>query len=806
MEEKFYMRWHKTVTVMVALVLAVCLAGCGSSEEKRAKFLERGKTLFEAVDYSKATLEFKNALQVDPEFAEAYYWLAEAELREQNPQKAYGLLNKAVEINPDYVDAQAALAYILNLAGEADKAKEKVSLALSIDPQHARARLLKHLMAFREGKGEEAEAGLRQLIKDGDQKTEACMGLAVSMMSQGRMDEAEAVLNECLKGDEKNAGLLRGLYQVYAKSEDLPKAEAVLKRLVEYYPEEKGHVLNLARFYVASKQTGKAEDVLLNLIEENPEDCDFRATLAGFYEGQGEQEKALAVLKKGISELPDEAALPLFLGQIYEKNDQVDLALETYRDFIKAHPLKPEAVTARNRVARIYVAQEKIEDAMAELNTILEENPKDVEAHLLRGRLFLAEGKGLDAIGDFRTVVQENPEDARAHDFLARAHMVNDEKALAVDNWKKAVNLDPNYNDGLHLLLSVLARDEAPEEAIGLLENVVEKASDNLFALNRLGDFYLAQGKLDKAEQTWQRLQEEAPENPEGFVKMSFVHAKRENASAAERSLDQALELQPGNVNILERAALLQLALQKPDRALEKCRAQIEAAPDAEAGIRLLMSRIYATQREYDAAEAEIRRVFDLKPDAAVPYVILGNLYAQLGKIDEGIREFKGALKREPNAPRLKMTIATLYLIKDDTDTALEWYEQIVEEHPGFIPGLNGLAYLYADRYPSEENLNRGLELLAKIPDEQKSAHILDTHGWLEYRQGNYEKAVEMLEKAKEAEESPIIHMHLGLAYLRINNVVQARTALEKALENEGRGLSKQDKQDAKEALEKLNA
>jgi len=48
--------------------------------------------------------------------------------------------------------------------------------------------------------------------------------------------------------------------------------------------------------------------------------------------------------------------------------------------------------------------------------------------------------------------------------------------------------------------------------------------------------------------------------------------------------------------------------------------------------------------------------------------------------------------------------------------------------------------------------------------------------------------------------------MHLGLASRRVNNLVQARTALEKALENDGKALSKQDRKTAQEALKGLNA
>jgi len=59
-------------------------------------------------------------------------------------------------------------------------------------------------------------------------------------------------------------------------------------------------------------------------------------------------------------------------------------------------------------------------------------------------------------------------------------------------------------------------------------------------------------------------------------------------------------------------------------------------------------------------------------------------------------------------------------------------HEQMVEAHPDFIPGLNSLAYMYADRYPSAENLDRGRELLAKIPDEEKRTptYWIRRDGW----------------------------------------------------------------------------
>ena len=76
--------------VAAALLFVFMLGGCGGAEERKAKYLERGKAYFEEENYDKATVEFKNVLQIDPKAGAPYFYLGKIAEKEQEWRTAFG--------------------------------------------------------------------------------------------------------------------------------------------------------------------------------------------------------------------------------------------------------------------------------------------------------------------------------------------------------------------------------------------------------------------------------------------------------------------------------------------------------------------------------------------------------------------------------------------------------------------------------------------------------------------------------------------------------------------------------------------
>src|SRR6185369_1006512 len=70
----------RSYTPLLCLLLAavVFLSGCTNAEQAKAAHLQRGEAYLKDLKYQEASLEFRNALQIDEKSAPAHWGLARA--------------------------------------------------------------------------------------------------------------------------------------------------------------------------------------------------------------------------------------------------------------------------------------------------------------------------------------------------------------------------------------------------------------------------------------------------------------------------------------------------------------------------------------------------------------------------------------------------------------------------------------------------------------------------------------------------------------------------------------------------------
>src|SRR2546427_8293855 len=96
----------KVAAALLVFSLAAMLVGCSPDPQKgKVKYLESGKRYLKAGKYQEASIQFRNAIKLDPRFAEAYYQMAQAELFLKRWSAAVAALQQTINQDPQRVDA-----------------------------------------------------------------------------------------------------------------------------------------------------------------------------------------------------------------------------------------------------------------------------------------------------------------------------------------------------------------------------------------------------------------------------------------------------------------------------------------------------------------------------------------------------------------------------------------------------------------------------------------------------------------------------------------------------------------------------
>ncbi|MGD8617511.1 MAG: tetratricopeptide repeat protein, partial [Gammaproteobacteria bacterium] len=530
------------------LLAASLLIGCGGKEERKAKYLERGKEYFEAQNFDKARVEFKNVLQIDPKTADAYYYLGEIEEQEQEWRRAFGSYRKASELDPELIAARKKLAQFYlaraaalraqddmsGLANALALAQEEVKAVLQRVPDDLEGLTLEAQLWVLEGKTDEAVAQLqRVLAKDPGWNS------AVSLLSRiyenlGKLQESERVMTAGIAASQRPKSLRVELAQLYVRQKQYDKAEGVLRTLIENDPEQLSYRISLASLFSRTEQPNKAEKVLREAIEAAPEDAQRYGLLVDFIARERSAEAAIRELEGFIQRNPDMSELRFGMVRLRLDNNEAGAAKRALEEIIAREGLEPNGLRARTILAQVLAAENEESPRIGILlDEVLKENPRDNDALLLMAKLDAKKGRYDEAIANFRSVLKDKPESSEVLQLLATAHLANGDRELARDTMSRAVQVNPGDNDLRLSLVKLLVQDGKADEALEQTNEVLKRDEYHETALAMKYELLGRKGDVAGMEEVAKLMQTGAPEKEEGYIREARLRLAQRDFDAA---------------------------------------------------------------------------------------------------------------------------------------------------------------------------------------------------------------------------------------------------------------------------------
>src|SRR5215831_14046210 len=119
--------------------IALLLSCSIDPNSRKINYLRSGEDYYRRGRFQEAVIQFQNAVQIDPNFAEAHYQLARSYISLKNTEAAYRSLMEVVTLDPKNFDAQLQLGTILVANKEFDQAEAAAKRVLAADPTSAGA-------------------------------------------------------------------------------------------------------------------------------------------------------------------------------------------------------------------------------------------------------------------------------------------------------------------------------------------------------------------------------------------------------------------------------------------------------------------------------------------------------------------------------------------------------------------------------------------------------------------------------------------------------------------------------------------
>lgn len=214
------------------------------------ELIEKAKKDFEGENYEMAIVFLDDALTLDPDVPEIYFWrgkLAAVDLNDETVETAIAEFTQAINLRPDYWEAYFERGKVHLYFGRLDEAEEDFKKTLEINPNYEEAYSYLAQIELMRGNDEKALQYLDKVSQEKDYKYYYNLGKI--LYNAGNYQAAVDAMSKAL---EENKYLVDGYYtraKAYEALEKYKEALEDLKAAVTLMPEEKKFFNTMAEVY-----------------------------------------------------------------------------------------------------------------------------------------------------------------------------------------------------------------------------------------------------------------------------------------------------------------------------------------------------------------------------------------------------------------------------------------------------------------------------------------------------------------------------------------------------------------------------
>ena len=350
------------------------------------------------------------------------------------------------------------------------------------------------------------------------------------------------------------------------------------------------------------------------------------------------------------------------------------------------------------------------------------------------------------ALASAQNAVQKAPYWVPAKMLLARTLIASGQEEAGLESARELV-MAPEADVATHLEYALLlAATRRIDEARAMLTPYASGPTVIPGAVRSLGVLDLDQGDLDAANARFEDLLSTGAQSYEALYFLGNIADRRDDS---ERALRYYTRVTGGDYALAAQSRV---------------------------------ARIKAEQSGLDVGLAHLDEFQRGHPQRGPDVVAArAGLASAIGENSRSLEILDAGLAQYPDSFDLRMARVFAYERASKPEAAIRELRKLLKDRPEDAVVQNALGYALADR---GQSLDEAAALvgaaLAQTPD---SAAVLDSMGWVRFRQGRFAEALEYLVRARDLGDDAEIDLHLGEVQWALGNRDEARKTWQDALQ-----------------------
>jgi tetratricopeptide (TPR) repeat protein len=256
-----------------------------------------GVTLMRQGKDQEAMIHYRKALEIKPNYADAYYNMGSVLMRQGKDQEALAHFLQALWLKPEKAETHNELGFILTKQGKLEEAIAHFAQAVHINPNDEEARYNLGTVLLRRGRAQEAIIHFNRALQINPKDTRVHINLGLALAAQGKIEEALAHHQQAIQISPENPDAYYNLATLLAEQGRDQEALSHFNQTLRLNP---GDVQAHYQMGVILFRHGKNEEAMAHLAEAiriSPNDGEAHHALGLVYLRIGKKDSALAEYK-----------------------------------------------------------------------------------------------------------------------------------------------------------------------------------------------------------------------------------------------------------------------------------------------------------------------------------------------------------------------------------------------------------------------------------------------------------------------------------------------------------------------------